>query len=75
MSKIKEGDVVTLKSGGRAMTVKALHDFNRSYCMWMDNEGNLVSEVFDDFCLKVLPPQVNPPENPPELKFKLKDLL
>jgi uncharacterized protein YodC (DUF2158 family) len=41
---LKPGDVVTLKSGGHALTVVEVND-DAVACLWMGNEGDLFRET------------------------------
>ena len=36
----RAGDIVTLKSGGQALTVAAIHDEDAT-CIWLGEEGDL----------------------------------
>lgn len=50
--KIKPGDVVTLKSGGPAMTVTQVNDASSFECMWFD-DAFLHKEYFKTVALKL----------------------
>lgn len=39
----RAGDIVTLKSGGQALTVAAIHDEDAT-CIWLGEEGDLFRE-------------------------------
>ena len=41
---LKPGDVVTLKSGGHALTVAEVHE-DTVACLWMGGEGDLFRET------------------------------
>jgi uncharacterized protein YodC (DUF2158 family) len=41
---LKPGDVVTLKSGGHALTVVEVNE-DAVLCLWMGNEGDLFRET------------------------------
>lgn len=56
--KIKEGDVVKLKSGGPNMTIKhtVVNNFSNTQhyrCTWFDNNIELQSAVFNENELKI----------------------
>jgi uncharacterized protein YodC (DUF2158 family) len=50
---IEPGDVVTLKSGGHAMTVAAIEE-NNVECLWIGEEGGLFRETIPSVVLMVL---------------------
>jgi uncharacterized protein YodC (DUF2158 family) len=50
---IEPGDVVTLKSGGHAMTVAAIEE-NNVECLWIGEEGELFRETIPSVVLMVL---------------------
>ncbi|SKC18221.1 DUF2158 domain-containing protein [Dyadobacter psychrophilus] len=62
---IQIGDVVWLKSGSPSMTVDGFHQTSKNFyrCFWFNEEGNAVSEYFNQLSLTTI-------EN--ELKFSVK---
>lgn len=46
----KDGDMVRLKSGGPAMTIKTIHYGSTATCVWFDN-GERKEGVFDRLSL------------------------
>ena len=47
------GDIVTLKSGGQALTVAAIHDEDAT-CIWLGEEGDLFREQIPLIALEAI---------------------
>ncbi|MCF2506383.1 DUF2158 domain-containing protein [Dyadobacter sp. CY107] len=63
---IQVGDVVWLKSGSPSMTVDGFHQTSKNFyrCFWFNEEGNAVSEYFNQLSLTT---------NDNTLKFSVKN--
>jgi uncharacterized protein YodC (DUF2158 family) len=63
---IQPGDVVWLKSGSPSMTIDGFHQTSKNFyrCFWFNEEGNAVSEYFNQLSLT---------KTKNELTFKSKD--
>lgn len=63
---IQIGDVVWLKSGSPSMTVDGFHQTSKNFyrCFWFNEEGNAVSEYFNQLSLTT---------NDNTLKFSVKN--
>ena len=49
----RAGDIVTLKSGGQALTVAAIHDEDAT-CIWLGEEGDLFREQIPLIALEAI---------------------
>lgn len=58
MQKFKEGDVVTLKSGGLPMTISNCFEEESVECTWFEDKKVLKSKIFKSSLLK----KYNPPK-------------
>ena len=67
-TKIKEGDVVQLNSGGHRMTVSHLTDDGQAVCTWHDEGGKPQTHLYPIAGLT----KVENPEAPPQLLPKSK---
>lgn len=56
MSEFKEGDVVRLKSGGPAMTVKSVLSGGALECHWFNTEGAVYTPKWENFKPLMLKP-------------------
>lgn len=50
---ITPGDIVTLKSGGQALTVTAISD-DEATCIWLGEEGDLFREAIPVVALQAI---------------------